>query len=70
MTFAAAVLAPVVGVLAVVFLHLEGVELVVWSAVDVGVAASPIYRPIHDRGAGIDRTATGEPPEDVTTLSR
>src|SRR6185436_12703248 len=64
MTFAAVVL-----VLAVVLLHLEGVELVVWRAVYVGVAASPIHRPIHDRGAGIDRAATGEPPEDVSTLS-
>src|SRR5437773_2011825 len=69
MTFAAVLLALVVGVLAVVFLHLEGVELVVWRAVYVGVAASPIHRPIHDRGAGINRAATGEPPEDVATLS-
>src|SRR5205823_4436217 len=51
------------------FLHLESVELIVWRAADVGVAASPIYRPIHDRSAGIDRAATGEAPEDVATLS-
>src|SRR5258705_13571650 len=68
MAFAAVVLAPVVGVLAVVFLHLEGVELVVWRAAYVGVAASPIHSPIHDRGAGLDRAATGEPPQDVAAL--
>jgi hypothetical protein len=38
MTFTVVVLAPVADVLAVVFLHLEGVELVVWRAIDVGVA--------------------------------